>query len=196
MAGADSGRPGTMAAIIGMENDDVDSVCRSASGDGLIVQAANYNSPGQVVISGDVAAVEKAMELALENGARKAIQLVVGGAFHSPLMEAARDGLADMLNNLTIDSPECPVYMNVTGQPETDPSRIRELLLMQLLSPVKWSQSLKAMHADGINDFTEVGAGRGSVRPGPENARSRSAGDTGRSDGRFSINEFSITFTY
>ncbi|NND72104.1 MAG: ACP S-malonyltransferase [Rhodothermales bacterium] len=160
MATADSGRPGTMAAVLGLDNDSVDAVCDAASTDDLVVKAANYNSPGQVVISGDVAAVERAIELATEKGAKKVIQLVVGGAFHSPLMESAREGLGDMLDNLDIKTPDCPVYMNVTARPETEPSRIRELLLQQLLSPVKWSQSLEAIKSDGLASFTEVGAGR------------------------------------
>jgi [acyl-carrier-protein] S-malonyltransferase len=160
MASADSSRPGTMAAILGIDDNIVEDVCEKASTDESVVRPANYNSPGQVVISGDIAAIDRAIELSLEAGARKAIKLSVGGAFHSPLMSGAREGLGEMLNNLDIRKPLCPVYMNVTGKPETDPDRMRELLLEQLLSPVRWAQSLLAMSDVGITNFVEVGAGK------------------------------------
>lgn len=160
MANADSNRAGTMAAIIGLDDDVVEEICEEASDDNIIVRPANYNSPGQVVISGDVEAVERAMGAATEKGARRAIRLVVGGAFHSPLMQEARAGLAETLGTLTISAPSCPVYMNVTGSAETDPENIRKLLLDQLLSPVRWTQIIQSMHAAGMTSFVEVGAGK------------------------------------
>ena len=160
MAKADSGRAGTMAAIIGLDDDVVEEACEKASVDGLVVRPANYNSPGQIVISGDVDAVESAMALATESGARRAIRLTVGGAFHSPLMQDARSGLAETLEQLEIQKPACPVYMNVTGEAELDPEVIRKLLLDQLLSPVRWTQTIQAMHASGVSSFVEVGAGK------------------------------------
>lgn len=160
MADAGQHRPGTMAAILGMADEDVVDVCLEASSVGdQVVQAANFNSPGQVVISGDVEAVAHAMELAKERGAKRALLLPVSGAFHSPLMEYARDGLAEALVSLEIKPPRCPVYLNVTAEPSTDPQEIRRRLLEQLTAPVRWSQTLHRMHADGADRFVEVGAG-------------------------------------
>lgn len=158
MAEAGASRPGTMAAIIGMEDQDVEAACAAVT-EG-VVQCANFNSPGQVVISGDPAAVEMAMAEALERGARKAIPLPVSGAFHSPLMEDARAGLAQALGSVAMLAPRCPVYLNVTGEGETDPEKIRARLLEQLMAPVRWSQTLHAMQRDGADTFIEVGAGR------------------------------------
>jgi len=159
MAKAGDIRPGAMAAILGMEDADVEAVCVEASGDG-IVQPANFNSPGQIVISGDVDAIDRAVALAAERGARRALKLPVSGAFHSPLMDFARDGLAEGLASLDIRTPSCPVYLNVTAAPTTDPAEIRERLVEQLTSPVRWAQGLTAMHADGATKFVEVGAGK------------------------------------
>ena len=159
MAEAGDRRSGTMAAVLGMEDDALEEVCRDASTEDEVVQSANYNAPGQIVISGDVAAVDRAAELAEERGARRAIKLTVSGAFHSPLMEYAREGLAETLNQLTIREPRCPVYLNVTARPTTDPDEIRSRLLEQLLSPVRWAQSVRRMHEDGAERFVEVGAG-------------------------------------
>jgi [acyl-carrier-protein] S-malonyltransferase len=159
MAKAGDIRPGSMAAILGMEDADVEAVCKDASGDG-IVQPANFNSPGQIVISGDVEAIDRAVALAQERGARRALKLPVSGAFHSPLMDFARDGLAEGLATLDIRTPSCPVYLNVTAAPTTDPSVIRKRLVEQLTSPVRWAQCLSAMHTDGATKFIEVGAGK------------------------------------
>jgi [acyl-carrier-protein] S-malonyltransferase len=126
----------------------------SEEGDG-VVQTANYNAPGQIVISGDEAAVEKAT--ARIKG--RAIPLPVSGAFHSPLMAYARDGLGEVLEAVDIQEPDCPVYLNVTGEPSTDPDEIRQRLMEQLLSPVRWAQSLRRMKDDGATRFVEVGAG-------------------------------------
>ena len=159
MAEAGDRRPGTMAAILGMKDDGVADVCREASEPENVVEPANYNAPGQVVISGDVSAVERAVSLAGERGAKRAVMLPVSGAFHSPLMEYARDGLAEGLTNVEIRSPRCPIYLNVTAEPTTDPDEIRRRLLDQLTAPVRWGQSLVRMHGDGIAAFIEVGAG-------------------------------------
>jgi len=156
MAEAGERRPGTMAAIMGADDADVEAACEDVSEEGEgVVQTANYNAPGQVVISGDADAVEQAT--ARVRG--RAIPLPVSGAFHSPLMEYAREGLAEVLDTVNIQEPHCPVYLNVTGQPSTDPDEIRQRLMEQLLSPVRWAQSLRHMHADGATRFVEVGAG-------------------------------------
>ena len=161
MAHAGDERPGTMAAILNMDDDALVAVCEEASeGEGSVVQPANFNAPGQVVISGDVAAVERAMELASERGARRVVALPVSGAFHSPLMEHAREGLAEVLNALNIQKPDCPVYLNVTAEPTTDPEEIRKRLLEQLTAPVRWAQTLHQMQEDGATRFIEVGAGK------------------------------------
>jgi [acyl-carrier-protein] S-malonyltransferase len=145
-----------MAAIMGADDADVEAACENASegGEG-VVQTANYNAPGQVVISGDAEAVERAT--ARVRG--RAIPLPVSGAFHSPLMAYAREGLGEVLDAAEIQTPSCPVYLNVTGEPSTDPDEIRQRLMEQLLSPVRWAQSLRRMHEDGATRFAEVGAG-------------------------------------
>lgn len=161
MAHAGDERSGTMAAILNMDDDALVAVCEEAS-DGVdsVVQPANFNAPGQVVISGDVAAVERAMALASERGARRVVALPVSGAFHSPLMEHAREGLAEALNALNIQKPRYPVYLNVTAEPTTDPEMIRGRLLEQLTAPVRWAQTQRQMHEDGATRFVEVGAGK------------------------------------
>lgn len=160
MAEAGEQRPGMMAAILGLADDDVHQVCLDAGeAQDAVVETANFNSPGQVVISGDPEAVERAMELAKFRGAKRAVALPVSGAFHSSLMEYARDGLARGLLQLDIQTPACPVYLNVTAAPSTDPTEIRARLLEQLTSPVRWSQTLLRMRADGAERFIEVGAG-------------------------------------
>ena len=151
--------PGTMAAIVGLEEAQVTQVCQEASASG-IVQPANFNSPGQVVISGSVAGVQKAMELAKAAGAKLVKELVVSGAFHSPLMEPARESLFAALDELEIRIPRCPVYANVSAAPQTNPEEIRRLLKEQLLSPVRWNQSIGAMITDGAGTFMEVGPGQ------------------------------------
>ncbi len=159
MARAGDKRPGTMAAVLGAEDAAVEQVCEELSTNDHVVRPANFNAPGQVVISGDVAAVEAAMERLKDFGARRVVPLPVSGAFHSPLMDYARDGLASALDALQIQEPECPVYLNVTAEPTTDPDEIRQRLLEQLLAPVRWTDILKAMQADGASRFVEVGAG-------------------------------------
>ena len=148
--------PGTMAAIISLDNEKVEEVCASVSG---LVIAANYNSDGQVVISGELEAVNEACVKMKEAGAKRALPLAVSGAFHSPLMEPARAELAKAIEATSIVEPVCPVYQNVTAAAETNPETIKKNLLAQLTSPVRWTQSVKAMLADGAVEFTEVGPG-------------------------------------
>lgn len=147
---------GTMAAIIGLDAETVEQVC--AQTDGTVI-AANYNSDGQIVISGEVAAVEAACTELKARGARRALVLQVGGAFHSPLMEPARQELAEAIAKAEFRTPRCPVYQNVDALPHTDPDEIRSNLLMQLTSPVRWTQTVRNMVADGATLFTEVGPG-------------------------------------
>ena len=148
--------PGTMAAVIALPDDKVEEVCASVDG---IVIAANYNCDGQVVISGEKAAVAEACAKLKEAGAKRALPLAVSGAFHSPLMEPARLALGEAIEATPIVEPVCPVYQNVTAMAETDPARIKANLLAQLTSPVRWTQSVKAMIADGASSFTEMGPG-------------------------------------
>ena len=150
---------GTMAAVVGLSSEDLEAVCREASGQG-IVQPANYNSPGQTVISGSVAGVVKAMELAKQRGAKLVKQLVVSGAFHSPLMESAREGLRKALDAMKFRDAAMPVYSNVTAKPVTDASQIRDLLYQQLTSPVRWEQTIRNMVRDGVTQFYELGPGK------------------------------------
>ncbi|MDR9419204.1 ACP S-malonyltransferase [Gracilimonas sp.] len=158
-AGTDN--PGTMAAIIGMDDEAVEKVCAKATEQtGKEVIAANYNCPGQLVISGYKEAVEKAVEIAKDNGARLAKLLPVSGAFHSTLMQPAFDGLKAQLEELEISEPGCPIYSNYNAEPTTDPDEIRLNLLNQLLNPVRWTQTLYNMHNDGVEDFVEIGPGK------------------------------------
>lgn len=153
--------PGTMAAVIGMDDADVEAVCAEASkATGNEVIAANYNCPGQLVISGDVEAVEKAVEIAKEKGCRLARVLPVSGAFHSSLMQPAYDGLKEELESLNIQTPDCPIYSNYTAEPTTDSEVIRDNVLNQLLNPVRWTQTLRNMHENGADEFIEVGPGK------------------------------------
>jgi len=161
MQEAGESNPGTMAAVIGMDDDAVEAVCEQASDEtGKEVVAANYNCPGQLVISGDINAVERAVELAKDKGCRLAKVLPVSGAFHSSLMQPAYDGLKEELENLDIGKPACPIYSNYTGRPTTDPEEIRSNLLNQLLNPVRWTQTLQQMQKDGAEKFIEVGPGK------------------------------------
>ena len=148
--------PGTMAAIISLSNEHVVDICKSCSG---IVIPANYNCDGQVVISGEETAVEEACEKAKAAGAKRALPLAVSGAFHSPLMEPARVELGKAIEATEIVAPKCPIYQNVTAEPTTDPATIKKNLLAQLTSPVKWTQSVKAMLNDGASYFMEIGPG-------------------------------------
>jgi [acyl-carrier-protein] S-malonyltransferase len=152
-------KPGTMAAIIGMEPNQVEEVCKLAT-DAGVVQPANFNSPGQIAVSGDVDAVLKVIELAKEKGAKKAVQLIVSGAFHSPLMEDARHGLQEALEQTDIKDAEVPLYSNVAAVAVQDKSQIRDLLYRQLTQPVKWQESMQNMIKDGFNQFYEVGPGK------------------------------------
>ena len=152
--------PGTMAAVIGMDDEVVERICKQATDQvGKEVIAANYNCPGQLVISGDEDAIDKAVELLKEEGCRLAKKLPVSGAFHSSLMQSAYDGLKDSLESLKITEPNCPIYSNYTGEPTTDPEEIRSNVLNQLLNPVLWTQTLQNMHANGADRFIEVGPG-------------------------------------
>lgn len=147
----------TMAAIIGLNDEVVEEICQNA---GNIVVPANYNSVGQVVISGTVSGVEKAMEMAKAAGAKRALPLKVGGAFHSPLMEPARLELSEAINKTKFNRGICPVYQNVTGQSVTDPQIIKTNLVSQLTAPVRWTQIMKNMLADGAKEVVEVGPGK------------------------------------
>jgi [acyl-carrier-protein] S-malonyltransferase len=153
-------RPGTMAAILGDVEGGIEAVCERASADGGCVVAANYNSPGQVVISGEVTAVEKAMELAKAAGAKRAMRLNVSGAFHSPLMAVARSGLEDALDQARLVDPAFPVYANVTAEPVNDADEARRLLLDQLTSPVAWTRVMERLAADHPTAlYVEMGPG-------------------------------------
>ena len=151
--------PGTMAAVVGLAPDLIEEVCREASAAG-VVQPANFNSPGQVVISGAVAGVRRGMELAKARGAKMVKELVVSGAFHSPLMAGAREGLRAALAGTPIRDARIPVYANVTAAPVRDAETIRDLLCRQLTSPVRWEESVHNMVRDGATAFTEVGPGK------------------------------------
>lgn len=157
MQRACDGEPSTMAAIIGMEDAAVEQLCKDAGG---IVVPANYNSPGQLVISGATPAVEAAVALAKERGARMAKLLTVNGAFHSPLMQSAQDDLAKAIATTPFATPSCPIYQNVTAAPATDPEVIKANLNAQLTAPVRWTQSVQAMAKDGATHFVEVGPGK------------------------------------
>lgn len=159
MQDAGNARPGTMAAVIGLDEKKVDEACGEACAEG-IVQPANYNSPGQVVISGDVDAVRKAMEIAKQKGAKIVKELVVSGAFHSPLMEAAKEELKKAIDAAPINNASVPVYANVTAKPVTSSDGIRNALIMQLTNPVRWQESVAGMSADGVSRFVEIGPGR------------------------------------
>jgi [acyl-carrier-protein] S-malonyltransferase len=150
-------QPSTMAAILGVEDALVEEVCSSISDE--VVVPANYNSPGQIVISGSVPGIDKAIEQLSAKGAKRAMKLMVGGAFHSPLMEPARKELAEAINNTQFSKPICPVYQNVNAKAETDPEKIKENLIAQLTSPVRWTQTVINMIAGGATSFTEVGPG-------------------------------------
>ncbi len=149
--------PSTMAAILGLEDEVVENICASVDG---IVVAANYNCPGQLVISGAVKAVELACEKLTEAGAKRALILPVGGAFHSPLMEPAREELAAAIEKTTFNTPKCPVYQNVTASAVSSPDEIKKNLVFQLTAPVKWTQTMNQMLADGASEVIEVGPGK------------------------------------
>lgn len=149
--------PSTMAAVLGLADDKVEEICASIND--AIVVPANYNCPGQIVISGTEEGIDKACELLLAAGAKRALKLKVGGAFHSPVMEPARAELAEAINATAFTAPICPIYQNVNAKPETQPEVIKENLVAQLTAPVRWTQSVLNMIADGADNFTEVGPG-------------------------------------
>ncbi len=149
-------QPSTMAAVLGLDDAIVEQVCANTQG---VVVAANYNCPGQLVISGEIAAIEKACEAMKEAGAKRALVLPVGGAFHSPLMEPAREELAAAIENTLFSKPNCPIYQNVTAKAVSDENEIKKNLISQLTAPVRWTQSVQQMIADGATLFTEVGPG-------------------------------------
>ena len=151
---------GTMAAIIGLPDEKVEEVCAEVSTEGNVVIPANYNCPGQLVISGNVNAVNAACEKLKAAGAKRALPLKVSGAFHSPLMQPAKEELQVAIEQTTINAPKCPVYQNVDGKPHTDAAEIKSNLIAQLTSPVRWTSSVQNMIADGANDFTECGPGK------------------------------------
>ncbi|RTY90487.1 [acyl-carrier-protein] S-malonyltransferase [Flavobacterium sp. RSP46] len=150
-------KPSTMAAVLGLADNIVEEVCASIDG---IVVPANYNCPGQLVISGETSAVEKACEAMKGAGAKRALLLPVGGAFHSPMMEPAREELAAAIEATTFSTPICPVYQNTTASAVSDPAEIKKNLIIQLTAPVKWTQSVQQMIQDGATSFTEVGPGK------------------------------------
>ena len=150
-------KPSTMAAVLGLADNIVEEVCASIDG---IVVPANYNCPGQLVISGETSAVEKACEAMKDAGAKRALLLPVGGAFHSPMMEPAREELAAAIEATTFSTPICPVYQNTTASAVSDPAEIKKNLIIQLTAPVKWTQSVQQMIQDGATSFTEVGPGK------------------------------------
>ena len=150
-------RPSTMAAVLGLDDQVVEQICHEIEG---VVVPANYNCPGQLVISGEIAAVENACELMKEKGARRALVLPVGGAFHSPLMEPAREELSAAIETTTFSDPTCPVYQNVPAKAVQTATEIKSNLIKQLTAPVKWTQSIQTMISDGGTDFIEVGPGK------------------------------------
>ncbi len=156
MQAACEATPGTMAAVLSLTDDQVEEICEATEG---VVVAANYNCPGQLVISGAIEAVEAACEAAKVAGARRALRLPVGGAFHSPLMAPAREELAKAINDAPFASPSCPIYQNVDAKPYTDAAAIKENLIAQLTAPVRWTQIVNNMVADGYDNFTELGPG-------------------------------------
>ncbi len=158
-------QPGTMAAVLALEDGKVEEICKSIDDD--IVVAANYNCPGQLVISGTVSAIDKACAMLKEAGAKRAIKLPVGGAFHSPLMQPAAEELREAIMQTEFMKPVCPIYQNVNALPQTDPETIKQNLIAQLTSPVRWTQTVNNMIADGATEFTEFGPGevlRGLIR--------------------------------
>lgn len=152
--------PSTMAAIIALPDETIEQVCAEVSKPGNIVVAANYNNPGQVVISGNLEAVNEACEKLKAAGAKRALVLKVGGAFHSPLMQPAKDELEAAIEATEIHAPKCPVYQNVDGQAHTDPAEIKQNLIAQLTAPVRWTKEVQNMIAAGATDFTECGPGK------------------------------------
>ncbi|MFM2269723.1 MAG: Malonyl CoA-acyl carrier protein transacylase [Bacteroidota bacterium] len=165
MQAACEATPSTMAAILGLADDVVENICQEVTAAGNLVVAANYNTPGQLVISGTVEGVQIACELLKTAGAKRALPLAVGGAFHSPLMKSAEDALREMIEKTNIKSPICPIYQNVDAQAQTDSTAIKNNLIAQLTAPVRWTQIMRNMIADGVTQVYEVG-GTGKVLRG------------------------------
>ena len=152
--------PGTMAAIIALPDDKVEEICAEVSKEGKVVVPANFNCPGQLVISGEVDAINEACERMKAAGAKRALPLKVGGAFHSPLMQPAKEELQEAIEGTNFSTPKCPVYQNVDAKPHANPAEIKANLIAQLTSSVRWTESVKNMIADGADDFTECGPGK------------------------------------
>ena len=152
--------PSTMAAIVGLADEKIEEICAGISKEGHVVVPANYNCPGQLVISGNIEAINEACEQLKAAGAKRALPLKVGGAFHSPLMQPAKDELQAAIEVTEFVAPKCPVYQNVDGKPHTDPAEIKANLIAQLTSSVRWTASVQNMIADGADDFTECGPGK------------------------------------
>ena len=152
--------PSTLAAIVGLPDDKIEEICAEVSKEGSVVVPANYNCPGQLVISGNVEAINEACEKLKAAGAKRALPLKVGGAFHSPLMQPAKDELQAAIEKTEFSAPQCPVYQNVDGKPHTDPADIKANLIAQLTSSVRWTSCVQNMIADGADDFTECGPGK------------------------------------
>ena len=152
--------PSTMAAIVGLPDDKIEEICAEVSKEGSVVVPANYNCPGQLVISGNDEAINEACEKLKAAGAKRALPLKVGGAFHSPLMQPAKDELQAAIEKTEFSAPQCPVYQNVDGKPHTDPADIKANLIAQLTSSVRWTSCVQNMIADGADDFTECGPGK------------------------------------
>ena len=197
MQAACEAQPGTMAAILGLDDKTVEEICASIEG---VVVAANYNCPGQLVISGAVEAVEAACEKAKAAGARRALRLPVGGAFHSPLMEPAKQELEKAINEAPFQTPSCPIYQNVDAKPYTDPAAIKANLIAQLTAPVRWTYIVKNMLEDGVTEFTELGPGpvlgglnrkADATAPLERNSRLEAAAPQNRSVRRVSADAFS-----
>ena len=150
-------KPSTMAAVLALSDETVENLCAEVED---VVAPANYNCPGQVVISGTIEGIDKACEKMLAAGAKRALKLKVGGAFHSPLMQPAQEELAEAIAAAEFSTPRCPVYQNVDGKPHTDPKEIKENLIKQHTAPVRWTYDVQAMIADGADDFTELGPGK------------------------------------
>lgn len=150
-------KPSTMAAVLALPDEKVEEICAGVDG---VVVCANYNCPGQIVISGEIEAIDAACAKLLEAGAKRALKLKVGGAFHSPCMEPARAELAEAIEHTTVSAPICPVYQNVDALPHTDPAEIKANLIAQLTAPVRWTQTIKNMIADGATEFVELGPGK------------------------------------
>ena len=151
--------PSTMAAIVGLADEKIEEICAEVNKEGNVVVPANYNCPGQLVISGNVEAINEACEKLKAAGAKRALPLKVGGAFHSPLMQPAKDELQAAIEKTEFSAPQCPVYQNVDGKPHTDPADIKQNLIAQLTAPVKWTQIVQNMEADGLTEVVELGPG-------------------------------------